>query len=248
MTESRELSTAPFLPPPLVEKQFRHSLSDLGISHVQFVIESADKKYCLTGCEDLRHDHGERVSFNQSSNLLATIPDNFEAVAKETLSECCDVNLGTGLTHYQYKITKRIVHQYRAHFIFSSDSKLNAKEHKQLQAHIELVIAWANFSASHHHLIKQWDLINDSNFITDSLLTASELAVFQLLISGCTGSQIAQIRQVSKETVRTQIKSILHKTDCNSQNQLISRYGYSQWLTEHARFKPLTQSTVTVKA
>ncbi|MBY6186626.1 helix-turn-helix transcriptional regulator [Marinobacter hydrocarbonoclasticus] len=53
-------------------------------------------------------------------------------------------------------------------------------------------------------------------------LTLAETQVMNLLLQGLDGSEIAQRRKVSKETVKSQIKSLLHKTDCRHQNQLIS--------------------------
>ncbi|MBY6224047.1 helix-turn-helix transcriptional regulator [Ferrimonas balearica] len=54
-------------------------------------------------------------------------------------------------------------------------------------------------------------------------LTLAETQVMDLLLQGLDGSEIAQRRGVSKETVKSQIKSLLHKTDCRHQNQLISK-------------------------
>ncbi|MDB1123389.1 helix-turn-helix transcriptional regulator [Vibrio algarum] len=55
-------------------------------------------------------------------------------------------------------------------------------------------------------------------------LTSTELEVLGHLVEGLDGSEIAFRRRVSKETVRSQIKQLLHKTQSKHQNHLISRY------------------------
>ncbi|OLQ80519.1 hypothetical protein BIT28_15705 [Photobacterium proteolyticum] len=54
-------------------------------------------------------------------------------------------------------------------------------------------------------------------------LTQAEHNVVSLLAQGYDGSEITAIRGVSKETTKSQIKSILHKTGCRHQNQLINK-------------------------
>ncbi|MEZ9556289.1 helix-turn-helix transcriptional regulator, partial [Vibrio splendidus] len=92
-------------------------------------------------------------------------------------------------------------------------------------------IAWANSWIAHHTMLLHWNRYAEpTTTILPPILTKSELIVLELIIKGLTGSEVAKIRNVSKETVRTQIKSILHKTQCKNQNQLISRFGQGQWL------------------
>lgn len=54
-------------------------------------------------------------------------------------------------------------------------------------------------------------------------LTQAEHNIVSLLAKGYDGSEITSIRGVSKETTKSQIKSILHKTGCRHQNQLLQR-------------------------
>ncbi|MCG9731128.1 helix-turn-helix transcriptional regulator [Shewanella sp. Isolate13] len=61
-------------------------------------------------------------------------------------------------------------------------------------------------------------------------LTPAEYQVLSLLMGGHSGSDIADIRRVSKETVKSQIKSVLHKTGSKHQNQLLWRYSHDQLL------------------
>lgn len=62
------------------------------------------------------------------------------------------------------------------------------------------------------------------NFTTlPESLTQAECQVLQLLAQGMDGSEIARHRGVSKETVKSQIKSLLHKTNSRHQNHLLSQ-------------------------
>jgi|GEM_PF-4551872 len=62
-------------------------------------------------------------------------------------------------------------------------------------------------------------------------LTPAENQVLHLLIEGESGSDIARIRNVSKETIKSQIKSLLHKTGTRHQNELLSRYARDELFT-----------------
>ncbi len=52
-------------------------------------------------------------------------------------------------------------------------------------------------------------------------LSSAECAVLEMLIGGSTTTQIANIRNTSVETVRTQVRSVLRKTEAHSQTELI---------------------------
>lgn len=49
-----------------------------------------------------------------------------------------------------------------------------------------------------------------------------EQEVLMLLSRGLTGPEVARLRGVSKETLRSQLKSLLHKTRCGNQNELLN--------------------------
>lgn len=53
-------------------------------------------------------------------------------------------------------------------------------------------------------------------------LTKSEQDVLTLLSRGLTGAEVARLRGVSLETVKSQIKTLLHKTGTNNQNDLLN--------------------------
>ena len=52
-------------------------------------------------------------------------------------------------------------------------------------------------------------------------LTHSETAIVKLMIEGCRPAEVAERRNVSSNTVKTQIKSIFSKTRCSSQSDII---------------------------
>lgn len=54
-------------------------------------------------------------------------------------------------------------------------------------------------------------------------LTQAEHHIVQLLAKGYDGSEITAMRGVSKETTKSQLKSILRKTGCRHQNQLLQQ-------------------------
>jgi len=53
-------------------------------------------------------------------------------------------------------------------------------------------------------------------------LSPMEQEVLMLLSCGLTGPEVARLRGVSKETLRSQLKSLLHKTRCGNQNELLN--------------------------
>lgn len=93
------------------------------------------------------------------------------------------------------------------------------------------LIGWAALEAEFHNTILGQGVYG----ITEEHLTPSECQVLHLLSKGMDGSEIAQYRNVSKETVKSQIKSLLHKTHCRHQNELLSRlYEWKGGSQRHA--------------
>lgn len=89
-----------------------------------------------------------------------------------------------------------------------------------------LLHKWSNNWLTQQSLEKSW--INyQRNTITNTKLdhlSDAEYQVYVLLLKGFNGSEIAELRKVSKETTRTQIKQILRKFGARHQNQLICDY------------------------
>ncbi|MGF1722032.1 helix-turn-helix transcriptional regulator [Vibrio kyushuensis] len=118
------------------------------------------------------------------------------------------------------------------HMMLSCHSfrKLNEQQQKKLSELWCFLLHWSNGWVSNQLVAQQWSKLTTSKVSNDgqSLLTLTEMRILDLLIQGLDGTEIATHRGVSKETVRTQIKQVLHKTGCKHQNQLISRYFHHQ--------------------
>lgn len=117
-------------------------------------------------------------------------------------------------------------------FVFGAFSETSPRLKQQLLATelITFLILWANGWIAQCAMERQWQKLSartNGNSLVCAL-TQAEQAVLLMLTQGLDGSEIAQQRRVSKETVRSQIKQLLHKTGSKHQNQLISRYFYNQ--------------------
>ncbi|PWI32610.1 LuxR family transcriptional regulator [Vibrio albus] len=121
---------------------------------------------------------------------------------------------------------------YQHMFFFSSYTarKPTVKQQMQLYEFWQFMIHWANSWVTHKELDQQWQKLSSyrQKAKLNQSLTPSERAVLSLLIQGLDGSEIARHRNVSKETVRSQIKQLLKKTGSKHQNQLLSRFFYGQ--------------------
>lgn len=119
-----------------------------------------------------------------------------------------------------------IVHQYSLVLSSHSNDRVSYKNQQHLQKIWAFIISWSNAWISQRLLDEMLPTLKTQslNPLLLTVLTEAELGVFELLLQGLNGSEIAQLRDVSKETVRYQIKQILHKTQCRHQNDLLSRY------------------------
>ncbi|PSW16091.1 hypothetical protein C9J01_03540 [Photobacterium rosenbergii] len=95
----------------------------------------------------------------------------------------------------------------------------------QLQQFMGELIPWSQFYLSTQKLIDQFGStpLHHGSIQLPKNLTPAERQVIHLLSQGCDGSEITQLRGVSKETTKSQIKSILHKLDCKHQNHLLHK-------------------------
>ncbi|MCF1432029.1 MAG: helix-turn-helix transcriptional regulator [Shewanella sp.] len=65
-------------------------------------------------------------------------------------------------------------------------------------------------------------------------LTPAESRVLGLLMQGMDGGEISEYRGVSHETVKSQIKSLLHKSGCRHQNHLLSKLAGWDTTRQHS--------------
>ncbi|WEM44120.1 helix-turn-helix transcriptional regulator (plasmid) [Photobacterium sp. DA100] len=135
---------------------------------------------------------------------------------KYSLSGYCRLN--------QSEVQVLTFHRYSSPF--KPESQL------QLQLLMDALVPWSQFFLSKQKLIDQFGhspLQHGSLQLPDDL-TPAERQVIQLLSKGYDGSEITQLRGVSKETTKSQIKSILHKLECKHQNQLLHKV-YTELVT-----------------
>ena len=72
-------------------------------------------------------------------------------------------------------------------------------------------------------VIQQTSGVQTALMLPGEHLTPAESRVLGLLMRGMDGGEISEYRGVSHETVKSQIKSLLHKSGCRHQNQLFSK-------------------------
>ncbi len=119
------------------------------------------------------------------------------------------------------------------HLFFLSaytEKKTTVEQQMQLHEFWKFMLHWSNGWIAQQMMREQWQYLSYHGKRTNlhHELTPSEKEVLRLLSQGLDGSEIANYRKVSKETVRSQIKQLLKKTGSKHQNQLISRYYLGQ--------------------
>ena len=107
-----------------------------------------------------------------------------------------------------------------------SSRKPTVKQQLEIENLWQYLTHWANNWIAKVEMQQRKARFSSCRFALDKgiRLTASEMDVLGYLVQGLDGSEIAMRRCVSKETVRSQIKQLLHKTNSKHQNHLISRY------------------------
>lgn len=102
----------------------------------------------------------------------------------------------------------------------------------QLQQFMDELIPWSQFYLSTQKLIDQFGTtpLHHGSIQLPDELTPAERQVILLLSKGYDGTEITHFRGVSKETTKSQIKSILHKLDCKHQNHLLHKL-YTELVT-----------------
>ncbi|WP_047042088.1 helix-turn-helix transcriptional regulator [Vibrio mexicanus] len=138
-----------------------------------------------------------------------------------------DVLVPTMQLYHSYSGLHPLLSRYHVMLSTHSYRKLSSKQHEKLVQLWLFLVSWGNAWVSNREVAEQWKKLSLEGLAWEqslNLLTPSECAVLDLLTSGLDGSQIASSRGVSKETVRSQVKQVLHKTGCKHQNELIARY------------------------
>ncbi|MGF1734237.1 helix-turn-helix transcriptional regulator [Photobacterium satsumensis] len=128
---------------------------------------------------------------------------------KHSISGYCRLN--------KWEVQVLTFHRYTSPFSPESQS--------DLQRLMESLLPWSQYYLSRQKLLDQFGSqpVQHGDLILPKILTPAEKQVIELLTKGYDGSEITQLRGVSKETTKTQIKSILHKLDCKHQNHLLHK-------------------------
>ncbi|MEZ8016833.1 helix-turn-helix transcriptional regulator [Vibrio splendidus] len=224
--------------PNELESEIREGLEKVGVEHVSLIILSEGKDIVFESLESIsnRISISKRISESIESYLDAVMCHEknilhftYDNVLDDRIFDHEKLSIITNKLS-KYSIASPINYDHRMVAIFHSVESLSEHQTKHLQLVANIMTAWSNSWVAHNTMLRYWKKYSEpKNINITSTLTKSEFNVLELLIKGFTGPEISSIRNVSKETVRTQIKSILHKTHCHSQNQLISRFSQSKW-------------------
>ncbi|WP_117235032.1 helix-turn-helix transcriptional regulator [Vibrio maerlii] len=126
---------------------------------------------------------------------------------------------------YIYRVTLDCDTEVTLHF--HSLKNLLSDALDTLQNMVDIVEKWVVSWLAHQRLLYSLANIGLVSQEAEMLnLTNAEHEVLSLMLRGFTSNEIAAYRQVSKETVRSQIKSLLHKTNSHSQNELIASHSH----------------------
>lgn len=107
-----------------------------------------------------------------------------------------------------------------------SERVLSYSQVLKLDEFWQVLCKWSDNWLTQQLLEKTWNSYQKQTVHPPPLdeLSDTECQVYVLLLKGFNGSEIAALRNVSKETTRTQIKQILRKFGARHQNQLICDY------------------------
>lgn len=232
--------TNPIVPcfPNELENEIRDGLEKVGIEHVSLIILSEGMDIIFENLESLskRISISKRISDSIESYIDSTLCNKknilnftYDNVLENRIFDHNKLSIITKQLS-KYSIFCPLNYEHKMVAIFHSVESLSEHQTTRLELVSNIMAAWSNSWVAHNTMMHFWKKYSEpKNIDITSALTKSEFNVLELLIKGFTGPEISSIRNVSKETVRTQIKSILHKTQCHSQNQLISRFSQAQW-------------------
>lgn len=158
-----------------------------------------------------------------------------------------DILVPTMELHHSHSGLVRLNHGHYLMLSSHGDARLSQRDQSQLQNVWQFLRSWGNYWLAQREMESRFAQLatRAARALPLELLTSAELSVLSLLAQGFDGSEVAKMRNVSKETVRSQIKQILHKTDCRHQNQLLSRYfervpaPTKRWLSPPSRLAEL---------
>ncbi len=228
--------------PQQVEHEIIAVLSQLGLGFVALNIENADKNLLVEHRQQLdeqaevfeqlepvweerflsaRHSRTTRGFVHLPLSLI-THGDNVSLAMAPVTARSAAMHL------YSRKIF--VGYDCNLNSVFASEHKLKKYQMITLQRCTDKLVAWSRSKmAQQQMMLAMHGLTEDLKLIPIAALTPTEKEIFKLLVQGITASEIAEERSVSPETVKSQIKSILHKTGSKHQHQLVAKFADVQW-------------------
>ncbi|MDF2152569.1 helix-turn-helix transcriptional regulator [Vibrio sp. CAU 1672] len=234
-----ELPPSGMLPSNLLEEIAQKELNKLGLEHAVFMVLDRTQKPVfdfnfgftqkqLQVYEAYQHhdvylnEYMNTRLFGQLSHIQQLVPIN--NINDEVF---LDILVPTLQLRQGYSGLYPLMHRHMMLLSCHSFRPLTPNQFQQLTLVWRLLIDWSNSWIAQRQLMLSWSHFRNppTDVRTHSQnLTSAENQILHLLARGYSGSEIAQLRQVSKETIRSQIKQLLRKTGCKHQNQLISHY------------------------
>ncbi len=172
----------------------------------------------------------EKITRRQQSLTTLSAQDNR---ARAIITQDCEIISANNSWYEQIRLCPHIHTQDNIitlmgseQFEFDSGLKQQSSGRLIVPAHqAKLILEWKKIDQQF-----ELELINTEQELKLSFdrfqllfsLSEAEKEVLFLLSKGMTGTEIADCRNVSKETIRSQIKSLLLKTGSHSQNELIT--------------------------
>ncbi|USD63665.1 helix-turn-helix transcriptional regulator [Vibrio sp. SCSIO 43140] len=218
-------------------EHIKQTLLLLGVEHIAVSVVMPNKLPYYLEVNDLR----ERLK-STSREKTIQILESYSAEVGEPRSQkvACIVNKEMWVSYF---CSDELVIKYTNPYLYIEKMRLDCGSQvvlyiQSLEALDEeslfslrrfsyIVEKWVISWLAHQRLL--FSLANFQNFNQEAYefkLTKAEQDVLNLMLKGYTSNEIAVYRQVSKETVRCQIKSLLYKTGCHSQNELIASHSH----------------------
>jgi DNA-binding CsgD family transcriptional regulator len=231
-------SHSTFISPPELELILEKELAQLGIDHVVLIIldplhnNLIKASFGFTQQQlaiyDRHQQHDVFLTHYIRHKMLGNLLYMQEMLPSQQINNEVfqDVIVPTMQLYHSYCGLTKLVDHHLLMLSSHSFQSLNLQQLTKLSHLWRFLTHWSNGWVSQKLVAHQWQKLELSAGPSNAhdSITLAELQVLELLTQGLDGSEIARRRGVAKETVRSQIKQLLHKTQCRHQNQLIARF------------------------
>ncbi|MGL6312720.1 helix-turn-helix transcriptional regulator [Vibrio sp. WXL103] len=234
---TRVINLSPFE----LEQMLESELSQLGLEHFVVMIIGADRQplfqhVCGFNQQQMHTyqthmAHDMFLRYYTQKGYLGRLLYMQEMLPMRRISDPVfnEILVPTMALYHSYSGLERLSNHHYVMLSSHSDSNLSYRGCDKVQAVWRFLTAWGEYWLAQRAMSSQLSLLRyaPQSLLPLEELTQAELMVLNMLAQGMDGSEVARRRNVSKETVRSQIKQILHKTGCRHQNQLLTRYFQS---------------------